>query len=188
MSSKLTTVVALAIGIVAVSVPLLAHHGTAAFENDKKVTLKGTVTQWLWSNPHCLLEFDVKGDDGKSVHWIGETQNPVSITNVGWSKAAIKAGDQVTVVLFAVKNGQPLGRVSSVTLPNGKTLLTGEGESKEVHDKLERDARAAQPNCFTLILIFFSSSRHLHGARRRSFLHCKPRIYFQPAVTSNKCA
>ena len=75
-----------------------------------------------------------------------ETQNPVSITNVGWSKAAIKAGDQVTVVLFAVKNGQPLGRVSSVTLPNGKTLLTGEGESKEVHDKLERDARAAQPN------------------------------------------
>jgi hypothetical protein len=146
MRSKLTAVLALAIAIVTVSIPLLAHHGTAAFENDKKVTLKGTVTQWLWSNPHCLLEFDVKGDDGKMTHWIGETQNPVSITNVGWSKAAIKAGDQVTVVLFAVKNGQPLGRVSSVTLPNGKTLLTGEGESKEVHDKLERAARAAQPN------------------------------------------
>jgi hypothetical protein len=146
MRSKLTAALALAIAILTVSIPLLAHHGTAAFENDKKVTLKGTVTQWLWSNPHCLLEFDVNGDDGKMTHWIGETQNPVSITNVGWSKAAIKAGDQVTVVLFAVKNGQPLGRVSSVTLPNGKTLLTGEGESKEVHDKLERAARAAQPN------------------------------------------
>src|ERR1700730_6472086 len=122
MRSKLMAQVVLAIGSFALCVPNYAHHGTAAFENDKKITVKATVTQWLWSNPHCLLEFDVKGDDGKSVHWIGETQNPVSITNVGWSKAAIKAGDQVTVVLFAVKNGQPLGRVSSVTLPNGKTL------------------------------------------------------------------
>jgi len=145
MRNKLTAVLVAAIGIVTVSVPLLAHHGTAAFQNEKKVTLKGTVTEWVWSNPHCLLEFDVKGDDGNVVHWIGETQNPVSITNVGWSKSAIKAGDQVTVVLFPVKNGQPLGRVSAVTLPNGKTLMTGEGESKEVRDKLEHDARAAQP-------------------------------------------
>ena len=145
MRSKVTPALVLAIGIVALSVPLVAHHGTAAFQNEKKVSLKGTVTQWLWSNPHCLLEFDVKGDDGNVVHWIGETQNPVSITNVGWSKAAIKSGDDVTVVLFPVKNGQPLGRVASVTLPNGKTLNTGEGESKEVRDKLERDAREAHP-------------------------------------------
>jgi hypothetical protein len=146
MRSKVMAALVLAIGMATVSVPLLAHHGTAAFENDKKVSLKGTVTQWLWSNPHCLLEFDVKGDDGKMVHWIGETQNPVSITNVGWSKAAIKAGDEVTVVVFPVKNGLPLGRIASVTLPNGKTLITGEGESKEVRDKLEREAREAHPN------------------------------------------
>lgn len=132
---------ALAIGVVTLCVPLFAHHGTAAFENEKKVTLKGTVTEWLWSNPHCLLQFDVKGDDGKVVHWIGETQNPVSMTNVGWSKAAIKAGDDVTVTILQVKNGQPLGRVVSVQLPNGKTLISGEGAPKEVRDELERQAK-----------------------------------------------
>jgi hypothetical protein len=146
MRSKVTAVLALAIGIVTLSVPLLAHHGTAAFENDKKVTVKGTVTEWLWSNPHCLLQFDVKGDDGKVVHWVGETQNPVSMTNVGWSKAAIKAGDEVTVTILQVKNGLPLGRVVSVALPNGKTLISGEGASREVREQLEREAREARSN------------------------------------------
>jgi hypothetical protein len=132
---------ALAIGVVTLCVPLFAHHGTAAFENEKKVILKGTVTEWLWSNPHCLLQFDVKGDDGKVVHWIGETQNPVSMTNVGWSKAAIKAGDDVTVTILQVKNGQPLGRVVSVLLPNGKTLISGEGAPSKVREELERQVK-----------------------------------------------
>ena len=132
---------ALAMGVVTLCVPLFAHHGTAAFENEKKVSLKGTVTEWLWSNPHCLLQFDVKGDDGKVVHWIGETQNPVSMTNVGWSKAAIKAGDDVTVTILQVKNGQPLGRVVSVQLPNGKTLISGEGASSKVREELEQKVK-----------------------------------------------
>jgi hypothetical protein len=144
MRSKVTAVLVLAIGMVTLCVPLFAHHGTAAFENDKKVTVKGTVTEWLWSNPHCLLQFDVRGDDGKVVHWVGETQNPVSMTNVGWSKAAIKAGDEVTVTILQVKNGLPLGRVVSVALPNGKTLVSGEGASREVRDELERQAREAK--------------------------------------------
>ena len=122
MRSKLMAAFALALGFVMVPGALFAHHGTAAFESDKKLTLKGTVTEWLWSNPHCLLQFDVKGNDGKLVHWIGETQNPVTMTNMGWSKAAMKAGDEVTVILVPVKNGLPLGRVVTVVLPNGKTL------------------------------------------------------------------
>jgi|SRR5690242_10342040 uncharacterized protein DUF6152 len=129
------------VGLVTLCVPLFAHHGTAAFENEKKVILKGTVTEWLWSNPHCLLQFDVKGDDGKVVHWIGETQNPVSMTNVGWSKAAIKAGDEVTVTILQVKNGMPLGRVVSVQVPSGKTLMSGEGAPREVRDELERQVK-----------------------------------------------
>ena len=144
MRSKVMAAMVL-VGVVTLSVPLFAHHGTAAFQNEKKVTLKGTVSEWLWSNPHCLLSIDVKGDDGKVVHWVGETQNPVSMTNVGWSKAAIKAGDEVTFTILPVKNGMPLGRLVSVVLPSGKTLISGEGESKEVRDELERQAREAHP-------------------------------------------
>lgn len=137
MRSKITAALAL-VAMVLISVPLFGHHGTAAFENGTKVTLnKAVVTEWLWSNPHCLLQFDVKGDDGKVVHWVGETQNPVSMTDRGWSKSAIKAGDEVTVVMLPVKNGMPLGRVVSVVLPNGKTLISGEGISRAERDELE---------------------------------------------------
>jgi hypothetical protein len=111
------------------SAPLIAHHGTAAFETDKRVTLKGTVTEWFWSNPHCLLRFDVKGNDGQVSHWIGETQNPVTMTNGGWSKGSFKVGDEVTVVLFPVKNGLPLGRIVTATLPNGQVLDALKGTS-----------------------------------------------------------
>lgn len=122
MRSKVIPALILALGLVNFSAPVFAHHGTAAFETEKKVALKGTVTEWYWSNPHCLLQFDVKGDDGKVVHWIGETQNPVTMTDAGWSKASFKVGDEVSVALFPVKNGLPLGRIVNVVLPSGKTL------------------------------------------------------------------
>ncbi len=44
-----------ALGVLLVSVPLLAHHGAAALDTGKEITLKGTVTEWIWSNPHCFL-------------------------------------------------------------------------------------------------------------------------------------
>jgi len=122
MRSKIIPALIVAFALANFSATLLAHHGTAAFETQKKATLKGTVTEWFWSNPHCLLQFDVKDDNGKIVHWIGETQNPVTMTDVGWSKSSFKVGDEVTVALFPVKNGLPLGRISTVVLPNGKTL------------------------------------------------------------------
>jgi len=122
MRSKVIPAMVLALGMVNFSGALFAHHGTAAFDTDKRVTLKGTVTEWFWSNPHCLLQFDVKGEDGKVVHWIGETQNPVTMTDGGWSKSSFKVGDEVAVALFPVKNGLPLGRIITVLLPNGKTL------------------------------------------------------------------
>src|SRR5260370_39105562 len=130
MRSKAMVAFALAVGCVTFSAPLLAHHGTAAFETAKKLTLKGTVTEWLWSNPHCLLQLDVKGNDGKVGHWVGETQNPVTMTNMGWSKAAIRAGDEVTVTLFQVKNGLPLGRVVTVVLPNGRVLDSNDRDAE----------------------------------------------------------
>jgi hypothetical protein len=110
--------------LVASSLPLLAHHGTASFDTGKKVTLKATVTKWFWANPHCFLEFDVKDDTGNSVHWVAETSNPPDMINRGWTRQSFKPGDQVTVTLEPVKNGSPLGRVLEVLLPNGQTLST----------------------------------------------------------------
>lgn len=124
MRKRAIPLLAAALGLLSVSMPVFAHHGTAAFDTEHKVTLKGTVTDWFWSNPHCLLEFDVRNSDGQAVHWIAETQNPVSMVNLGWSKQSFKPGDEVSITLAPVKNGRPMGRIVRVVLPNGNTLDT----------------------------------------------------------------
>jgi len=111
-----------ALGLLIVSVPLLAHHGAAQFDVGKKVTVKGTVTEWFWSNPHCFLRFDAAGADGQVVHWAVETQSGPNILPQGFSKQSFKVGDEVTVTLEPVKNGRPMGRLLQVVLPDGSTL------------------------------------------------------------------
>ena len=105
-----------------VTTPVLAHHGNAAFDVGKKLELKGTVTEWVWSNPHCWLKFDVKDESGKTVNWVAETTNSADMMERGWSRLTFKSGDQVTVTLEPVKSGQPVGRVLFVVLANGKTM------------------------------------------------------------------
>jgi len=102
--------------------PAFAHHGAAAYDVEKKVTLKATVTQWSWSNPHCLLQLDVTDDAGHVVHWITETQNPLSMANLGWSNESFKPGDQVTVTVTPAKNGRPIGQIVDAVLANGQKL------------------------------------------------------------------
>jgi uncharacterized protein DUF6152 len=122
MTNKLTTISLMAIGLLTISVPVFAHHGTAAFNTEKTITMKASVTQWYWANPHCFLRFDYKNDKGEAEHWVVETSNPPDMTNKGWSRNTLKVGDEITVTLWPVKNGKPLGRVSEILLPNGQTL------------------------------------------------------------------
>jgi hypothetical protein len=105
-----------------VAMPLLAHHGGASFDNEKTLTLKGTVTEWLWANPHCFLKIDVKDDSGATRNWNLETGNPTDITPAGYRRTSFKAGDAVTVTITPVKSGAPVGRIRTVTLANGDTL------------------------------------------------------------------
>jgi len=112
-----------AVGVLLVSVPLAAHHGAAALDTGKEMTLKGTVTEWIWSNPHCFLQFEAKDDTGTVRNWAVETQNPTTMTQRGFSRTSFKAGDEVTVILEPVKNGQPIGRLLTVVLPGGQKLV-----------------------------------------------------------------
>ena len=104
------------------SAPLAAHNGSAAFDTGKKVELKGTVVEWLYSNPHCLLKLDVKGPDGKVVQWIAEGQAPNVIFPGGYRRDSFKLGDQVTITVEPVKENQPMGRILESVLANGTKL------------------------------------------------------------------
>ena len=112
---------AAAIGLLT-TVSLSAHHGGAAFDNGKMVVLKGTVVEWIYSNPHCLLKLDVKGEDGQVVQWIAEGQAPNVIFPGGYRKDSFKPGDQVAITVEPVKNNQPMGRILQSVLADGKVL------------------------------------------------------------------
>ena len=113
--------VMVAVGLL-ISPSLSAHHGSAIFDVGKRMTLKGTVVEWVYSNPHCLLKFDVMGEDGQVVTWVAEGQAPNVIFPVGYRKDSFKAGDHVTFTVEPVKNGRPLGRILQAVLANGTTL------------------------------------------------------------------
>jgi hypothetical protein len=112
------------LGILTISAPLLAHHGNAAFDTGKPVTVKATVTDWVWANPHCWLKFDVKDDKGDVVHWVAETSPPTDIVDRGWTRQTFKPGDQITVIMSISKGGRSIGRVQQVVLPDGQILGT----------------------------------------------------------------
>lgn len=113
------------VGGIVCAIPLLAHHGTSvSYDASKPITLTGTVTEFVFSNPHAQIYFDVKGSDGKVVHWAGELNSPGNLRRDGWSKDTFKAGDQITITLQPSRAGTPVGNVdrSQPVVLNGKTL------------------------------------------------------------------
>jgi hypothetical protein len=110
------------LAMLSISTPVLPHHGTAAFDTTKNLTMRATVTDWFWANPHCFVKFDSKNDKGEVEHWVVETSNPPDMINKRWSKDTLKPGDEVTVTVIPVRNGKPIGRLVTIQLPDGHTL------------------------------------------------------------------
>ena len=108
-----------------VAISALAHHGTgASYDQSKLVTLNGTVTEFVFSNPHAQLFFDVKDSSGKVVSWGAELQSPGNLRRAGWSKTTFKPGDQITLSVNPSKAGTPIGvldRAKPIVV-NGKPL------------------------------------------------------------------
>ena len=125
MQIKPAASVLVLVGLLTVSVPLFAHHGNASFEG-KRITLKGTVTEWLWLNPHVFLKIDVKDENGKVTNWVCELVPPATMVNFGFTAKTFKVGDEVTVVTSnTARNGAPVARLSQVVLANGQVMRTG---------------------------------------------------------------
>ena len=122
MRGQRRAVIAAAVGLLLTPMSVFAHHGSAAFDTGKVVTLNGTVVEWLYANPHCLLKLEVTGENGTVANWIAEGQAPNTIFPNGYRKDTFKAGDRVTITVEPAKNGQPMGRILKAVLADGKTL------------------------------------------------------------------
>ena len=124
MHTRLMIVVGVAVAML-IGVPLRAHHSGSTLFDETTTTLKGTVKNWLWSNPHCLLTVEVTGADGQAAQWVIELQAPNSIYPGGYRRTTFKPGDAVTLTVHPVKNGRPYGRIVSSVLADGRTLGDG---------------------------------------------------------------
>ena len=104
-------------------IPLFAHHGTGvAYDTEKTVNLKGTVTEWIWANPHCGILFDVTDDKGNVEHWGAELGNPHALSMAGLSKDILKPGDKITISGHPAKSGAPRIELQEFTTADGRTL------------------------------------------------------------------
>jgi Family of unknown function (DUF6152) len=125
MKLKLVTSLAFVVALVMLGAPLFAHHGTGVAyitDKEKEVTLKGTVTEWIWSNPHCGVLFDVTDEQGQVVHWGGEMGNPHALSQAGLSRDILKPGDKFTITGHPARSGAPRLSVDRFVLADGRVL------------------------------------------------------------------
>jgi hypothetical protein len=101
------------------------HDSGLTLFSETASTLKGVVRNWVWSNPHCLLTVEVKGEDGQVVQWVVELQAPNTIYRAGYRSNMFKPGDPVTLTVNPVANGRPYGRIVAAVLADGRVLGDG---------------------------------------------------------------
>ena len=141
MYVKTASLVALLLGIVLAGGSAFAHHGAAAYDRSVTLTLKATVTEFIFRNPHIIISFDAPDDQGKVVHWAAEGGSPSGLARRGWTWKTLKAGDQITVVGNPARGmegkAMRVMALTRVVLANGQVVgqqtLTpsgGEGASK----------------------------------------------------------
>lgn len=105
-------------------VPAFAHHGTAGDDTSKLVTVKGTVTDFQYINPHVQIYVETKDEQGNVEKWNGEASNALALHRAGWNSKVIKPGDQITMTGYQAKTGAKMLRLKSVTLSDGRELET----------------------------------------------------------------
>jgi hypothetical protein len=105
--------------------PIFAHHSFAAEYGSKPITLTGTITEFVWMNPHTRIYLDVANASGAVTKWECEGGAPGGLLRNGWSKGSLKRGDRVTIEGFPAKDRSNVCKARAVRLDNGRRLLMG---------------------------------------------------------------
>ena len=122
------------------SVPVYAHHSTAAFDNEKVVKIEGTVTQFRWINPHASFKVEGDASEGPDGLWTVEMTAPNVLMRVGWKRSSLKVGDKVVAYVNPLKNaitlndGSQGGLYVGVELADGSTLGQTDGDGAGTAD------------------------------------------------------
>jgi hypothetical protein len=99
-----------------------AHHSGAMFDHSKTMALTGTVRLFQWTNPHCYIQLLVKNDKGVEEEWSVEMASPMHLMGQGWGKRTIKSGDQISVTIHPLRNGDKGGEIDTAKTADGKPI------------------------------------------------------------------
>ena len=109
------------LALVSAVMPISAHHSWP-ISFDRLVTVKGTVVEFVWANPHPMITLEVQANDGKTEKWqIGGPAINRMESN-GWTKATVKPGDVITGIGYQFADGQKIVRLERIVLPDGKEI------------------------------------------------------------------
>ena len=126
MHIRSIAIVAAALGLTAVSLPVSAHHSFAAeFDSERPLTVTGIVQRLEWTNPHARLVVNVTDDKGNVVTWDFELGPPNGLMRRGWNRNSLKQGHKVTVQGFHSKTQPHIANARSVKLPDGREVFAG---------------------------------------------------------------
>jgi hypothetical protein len=129
MRNKLMVFLVASIAFSVLSVSTFGHHGGAAYDTSKTVTVTGRVTGFEFMNPHVIIDIDVKDPStGKIQKWMGELTSPNHLARVGWTKSTIKPGDEVTMSGSTLKRGAPAMAIRKI-MKDGEQISTAAGDN-----------------------------------------------------------
>ena len=120
----LKTASLVAIAAVAFTAPAFAHHSFAMFDATKTVTMKGTVKEFEWTNPHSWLRVMVNDEKtGKPALWALELSSPARLRTMGMQSDSVHAGDEISVTFHPMRDGTRGGQFIQAILPNGQAVV-----------------------------------------------------------------
>ena len=122
MRAKILFLMICVVAVLIVSGPMFAHHGTAAYDTKNIVTVKGTMTDFRFINPHVQLYFDVKSEKGEVEKWQAELTAPNKLSRAGWDKYTLKPGDSITASGYVAKNDAHTMWINKLIGPSGEAL------------------------------------------------------------------
>jgi hypothetical protein len=113
---------ALLIALAGIALPVSAHHSFAMFDDGQEVTIKGTVSEFQWTNPHSWLHVQVATPGGGTEEWAVEMLSPNVLGRMGWKRNSVKPGDEVTVVIHPLRNGAKGGNMVRISDNTGQQI------------------------------------------------------------------
>ena len=118
---KIIILMTTGLAALAVWTPTLAHHGFAAYSNER-ITVQATMTELRFVNPHVQLYFDITNADGEIEHWQAELTAPNKLARGGWTKNTLRPADQIQISGQIARNGGHSIRIREIITANGESL------------------------------------------------------------------